>query len=386
MLGNQQLNHDLNPLEYDIFAGLDVDKTSMAVTFSERQQLIRSLRIPAQAECLLGYVRHRFPRQKIAFAYEAGPTGYGLYDRLTAAGYPCLVVAPSMVPTAPGQHVKTNRLDSQKLVMGLRGGQLRSIRVPSLPYRHLRHLTQLRDASVRQAIAAQCRIKALLLFEGIPFPGIGTWSTQTLLELQGLATAPAVRFKLDRLLEQLRFARGQVLQATREIRRFCMEDPELRRCIEYLMTIPGIGQITASQLLARIGDWRRLRHVREMAAFLGLVAREHSTGEQIRRGSITHAGDARLRSKLIQCAWAAVRCDPELREFYGRIHQRHPLNQAARKAIVAVARKMTTRIYAVLHEQRPYRIQHGRVGTQEETWRPRERLDRPKNQAVGCFA
>lgn len=378
MLGKERLNHDFNPSEYDIFAGLDVDKTSMAVTFAERQQMIRSLRIPAQAECLLGYVRRHFPEQKIAFAYEAGPTGYGLYDRLTAAGYPCLVVAPSMVPTAPGQRVKTNRLDSQKLVTGLRGGQLRSIRVPSLPYRQLRHLTQLRDTCVRQVVAAQCRIKALLLFEGTPFPGTGAWSAGTFLQLKRMAAAPAVRFKLDRWLEHLEFAREQVLQTTREMRRFCTEDPELHRCIGYLTTIPGIGQITASQLLARIGDWRQLRHVRELAAFLGLVASERSTGDQIRRGSITRSGDARLRNKMIQCAWAAVRTDPELREFYERIHQRHPLTHAARKAIVAVARKMTTRIYSVLHEQRPYQIRHR---TQGKIMRSRERLECPQNQA-----
>jgi len=86
---------------------------------------------------LLNYVRKHFSEERLAFVYEAGPTGFGLYDELVAAGHPCLVVAPSMVPTAPGARVKTNRLDSRKLSTALRGGELKSIHVPSRKYREL---------------------------------------------------------------------------------------------------------------------------------------------------------------------------------------------------------------------------------------------------------
>jgi len=158
------------PLEYDVFAGLDVDKRSISVTFSTHQGFMRSMRIPYKADHLVNYVRKHFPEQKVAFAYEAGPTGYGLYDELSDQAYSCLVVAPSMIPKAPGQKVKTNRLDSRRLSESLRGGQLKGIHVPSGPYRELRHLTQLRDTCVSQATATKQRIKSLLLFEGIAFP------------------------------------------------------------------------------------------------------------------------------------------------------------------------------------------------------------------------
>src|SRR5687768_17866887 len=123
------------PRDYDIFAGLDVDKKSMAVTFTDHGTMRKSLKLPYNAGHLLNYTRKHFPGQRVAFVYEAGPTGFGLYDELTAANYPCLVVSPSMVPTAPGQRVKTNRLDGNKLSEGLRGGQLRSIHVPAASYR-----------------------------------------------------------------------------------------------------------------------------------------------------------------------------------------------------------------------------------------------------------
>ena len=76
------------PRNYDVFAGLDVDKKSMAVIFTDHQQLMQSLRLPYSAEQLLRYVRKRFPEQRVAFVYEAGPTGFGLYDELVGAGHP----------------------------------------------------------------------------------------------------------------------------------------------------------------------------------------------------------------------------------------------------------------------------------------------------------
>lgn len=105
------------------------------MTFSNYQGFIGSLRIPYNVEHLLNHVRKHFTDQKIAFAYEPGSTGYGLYDGLVAQAYPCLVAAPSMIPKAPGQRVKTNRLDSRNLSENLRGGQLKSIHVPSAVYR-----------------------------------------------------------------------------------------------------------------------------------------------------------------------------------------------------------------------------------------------------------
>lgn len=356
MLGSQGTPR-VNAREYDRFIGLDVDKTSMAVMVIDHADTAHHVSMPAQAEPVVAYVRRHFPQQRVAFAYEAGPTGYRLYDALTAAGYPCLVVAPSMVPRAPGQRVKTNRLDAQQLAFGLRGGQLRSIVIPTMPYRHLRHLTQLRDTAVQQARAAKCRLKALLLYEGLAFPSApasSQWSQRVLAALQQLPCAAPVRFKLDRLLEQLAFGTAQAVQISREIRRFCQAEPELAQQMHYLLTVPGLGWSTASQLLARIGDWRQLRSGRQLAAFLGVVASEHSTGASVRRGAITRVGDARLRNKLLQCAWVAIRTDPELRAFYQRIAARHPQEQGARKAIVAVTRKLTTRIAAVLIEQRPY--------------------------------
>jgi transposase len=324
-------------------------------------------------EHLLTYVHKHFPAQQVAFAYEAGPTGYGLYDGLVAHAYPCVIAAPSMIPKAPGQRVKTNRLDSRSLSENLRGGQLKSIHVPSTVYRELRHLTQLRDTFVGEMVAMKLRIKSLLLFEGLAFPPApagSQWSLRVKKQLRALPCSVTVRFKLAQLLDSLEFAEKQGLKTTKEIRRFCQTDPELSQCLKYVMTVSGIGWIVASQLLARIGDWRELKNVRQLAGFLGLVPTEHSTGERTERGSITHTGDGRLRSKLIQAAWSAIRQDGELREFFRSVASTHPRHLAARVAIVAVARKLSGRISVVLMHQRPYVVRekvHSAPLTQEET-------------------
>src|SRR5947208_7664221 len=361
------------PRDYDLFSGLDVDKRSISVTFTDHHGFLKSLRMPYSVEHLLNHVRKHFPNQKVAFAYEAGPTGYGLYDGIVVQGYPCLIAAPSMIPKAPGQRVKTNRLDSRSLSENLRGGQLKSIHVPSPLYRELRHFTQLRDVLVSELVGMKQRIKSLLLFEGIEFPPAppgSQWSSRVKNKLRKLPCSGTVRFKLDQLLDSLEFNEKQLLKTIREIRRFCQNDPELSQCIKYMMSVSGIGWIVASQLLARIGDWRELRNIRQLGGFLGLVPTEHSTGERTDRGSITRTGDERLRSKMIQASWSAIRKDAELREFFRLICHRHPRREGPRVAIVAVARKLSVRISVVLMQQRPYVVRekvHSAPLTQEET-------------------
>ena len=369
--------------DYDVFIGLDVDKRKMAITCTDHGTMRRSLSMPNNAAQLLNYTHKHFPGQRLAFVYEAGPTGFGLHDELTAAHHPCLVVSPSMVPRAPRKRVKTNRLDSKKLSEGLRGGQLRGIHVPPQIYRELRHLVQLRDTQVGQLKATKCRIKSLLLYEGLPFPAANEkWSARALRALATIPCNATVRFKLDQLIDTLQFHFEAAALVQKEIRRFCNQEPGLKQAISLLTTLPGMGTITATHAVARLGDWHQIKDVRQIAGFLGLASSEHSTGEKENRGEITRIGDQRLRNKLVQCAWTAIRKDPELRAFYRHIYEQRSKKVAARIAIVAVARKLTTRMYAVLKQQRPFIIRaDSSIAplTAEETAGLRERLDTAQN-------
>ena len=349
----------IHPSDYDLFVGMDVDKRNIAITTRDHLDLGRSLKMSYDVDLLLSYIRNRHAGKRVAFVYEAGPTGFGLHDAVVAGGHTCLVVAPQAVPTARGKRVRTNRLDSIRLAGQLRGGQLVGIRVPSGRYRELRELTALRNSQIDGIRSTKCRIKALLLRNSIEFPvapASGQWSKRVLEELRALSCTGAVRFKLDSLLDELAWQRINVLKTQIALRKMLEMDSELAESIRYAMSISGIGWITASHSLARVGDWRNLGRSAEMSSFVGLVPCENSTGDGANRGSITKNGDKRLRSMLIQAAWAAIRKDPELREFYDRIYKSHPRNVAARVAIVAVARKLAVRICCVLRERREYQI------------------------------
>jgi len=349
------------PREYDVFTGMDVDKKSIAITFINHEGERRSLKIPYNTEQLIRYINKHYSGQRVAFAYEAGPTGFSLYDEITEKGYFCLVASPSSIPTAPGNRVKTNRLDSKKIAENLRGGQLKGIHIPDQSYRDLRQLTQMRDTYVKQLVATKLRIKSLLLYAGIPFPETSSnsqWTSSVIKELQDLKCSGGTRIKLDQLILSLKFFTQNIVDLTKAIRKFCDSDDEIKQNIEYIKSIPGIGYITASQLLARIGDWRKLERADQLGSFLGLVPREKSTGDDINKGSITKTGNGRLRSKLIQCAWSNIRRDSELKDFYDRMYVRHYGKFASKKAIVAVARKLTMRVYAVLTQQRKYEISY----------------------------
>ena len=347
----------IEPLDYDVFVGMDVDKRSIVLRQVDHWGQEKSVTMPHQAGCLLGYVRKHLEGRRIVFAYEAGPTGFGLHDSIVQAGHPCLVVMPSAVPTPRGKRVRTNRLDARKLALQLRGGSLEGIRVPSEDYRLLREYVQLRKLHSNEAARCKQRIKALFLRHGMVFPGPtpgGYCSQQLMRQLRQYPCAPALQFKIGSLLTSLEFARLQAAETQAQMRRFVQAVPEIDESVRYAMSLPGVGWIVATYAVARIGDWRLLEDSKQTASFFGLTQRENSTGEQADRGPITKAGDPVMRSLLIEGAWTAIRKDTELRSFYERVKANHARDKGARIAIVAVARKLACRLHCVLKERREY--------------------------------
>ena len=339
--------------DYDIFCGIDTSKRKLDSVFVDWHDRVKRVSMPNNGEMLLAYVKRSYWGKRVVFVYEAGPTGCGLYDFLVAAGMRCLITPPSMVPTAPGARVKTNRLDAYNLAMELRGGRLEGINVPSEKYRDLRHLVQLRDVGVREVGRWQRRIKSLLLLEGIEFPGT-RWSRQSIEQLKELSCREVVKYKITKLLERMEEAIEQLRAVETELQKYYRADEELNRCTEYLMSIGGVGWKTATHFLARVGDWRQLGTCKETCGFLGLGTSEFSTGDRVVRGGITAVGDRRLRAKLIQIAWVAIHKDAELKATFDRIYGNNPSQYAKKKAIVAVARKLVARMHAVLRDQRFY--------------------------------
>lgn len=347
----------INPSNYDVFVGIDVDQRSYAVTYFNHSWQGRSFKMPASSKDLLQYFQKNLLKERLIFAYEAGPTGYELHDYLTSQNQTCIVIHPASLESAANDHVKTNRLDSRKIAEQLKAGKLGSIRVPIGPYRILRHFTQLRAQYAEQLKRAKQRIRALLLLEHIEVP---THTRQQLFtakfrpSLRNLTLSPILRFKLDILLDDLDHARKRLVAVLRELKAFSEQDPTIQQNLKYLQSIPGFGFIVSTYVLSRIGDPVHLRNVRELGAFCGIVPKEYSTGETVRRGSITRCGDPNFRRLLVEAAWVAITKDADLRNFYWRLRTKINKPHGIRIAIVAVARKLTHRVYSVLKEQREY--------------------------------
>ncbi len=349
------LNH--LPSNYDIFIGLDVDKKSFVFTVKDAYNMNISKKIPSNPEDFYNYITKNFNNKKIICGYEAGPTGFHLYDYLKEKNIKCVVIPPASIPKASSERVKNNRIDSEKIGDTLMSKRLKSIRVPEGIYRELRHLTTIRENYAYARKAAKQRIKALLLYTNLHNTIRDTennWSSKYIKELKNLECTSAVRNRLNMLLDDLEYARKKILSTHKMLKSFCNDDPEINKHMSYLRSIPGIGFVVAITLLGKIGDPAKLQDQRELAAFMGIVPRESSTGDDINKGSITHLGSKTMRFMLIEAAWVAIRKDTQLNQFYQRIKNRNNPKIASKIAITAVARKLTQIIYRVLKDQRNY--------------------------------
>lgn len=346
-----------SPKQYDTFFGIDVDKNSFSFTVGDHNSMTRSKKVPSDPEHFYNYIRNNYGHNKVLCAYEAGPTGFHLHDYLTEKEIPCFVVAPNSIPKASNDRVKNNRIDSKKIMEHLKSGKLKPIRVPQGAYRELRHLISTRETYASSQKVTKQRIKGLLLYANL-YSSIkdtySRWSNNYIEQLKQIECTDAVRNRLNMLLTDLEYARKQTLSIHGIIRNFCENNKDINQYIHYLRSIPGIGFIIATSLLGRIGDPKNLQNVRELAAFIGLVPTERSTGDTINKGNITQLGNQTLRFLLVEAAWVAIRHNIELEQFYHRIKSRHHPQYAAKKAIVAVARKLTQMIYCVLKEQRMF--------------------------------
>jgi hypothetical protein len=132
-----------------VFVGLDVSKATLAVSVADdgRDGEVRDWgtisTAPTSVEKFLKKLAARFDRVEIC--YEAGPTGYGLYRQITAFGFTCYVVAPSLIPVRPGERIKTDRRDAERLARLLRAGELTPIWVPDETHEAMRGMTKVAE-------------------------------------------------------------------------------------------------------------------------------------------------------------------------------------------------------------------------------------------------
>ena len=242
--------------------------------------------------------------RRLTFCYEAGLTGYDLYRMIKHLGHDCIVAAPSLIPKKPGDRVKTNRRDALSLVKLLRAGELTAVWVPDARHEAMRDLTRAREAAVEDLRGKRQQVMSLLLRLGRRYPGKRTWSKAYMSWLLGQKIEhPEQRIVFEEMLLAVRQARERIARVEEAIRA-AVPDWSLAKVVTALMAMRGLDLVSASAFLAEIGDLSRFQTPRELMGYLGLVSSEHSTGDRVRRGGITKAGNRRARRILVECSWS----------------------------------------------------------------------------------
>jgi transposase len=290
-----------------VFVGLDTSKLKISVAVAEdgRQGEIRFLgeidNTPEAVRRLVSKLsgKHR----ELLFCYEAGPTGYGLHRQISALGHECAVIAPSLIPKRPGERVKTNRRDALTLARLHRAGELTAIWVPDPGHEAVRELVRAREAAMEDLREKRQHLQSFLLRHGRTFSGRKPWTRAHARWLSELTFEhPAQYLVLREYRQAVEDAEARLDRLTQHVAEV-VATWSMAPVVEAYQALRGVALLTAVTFVAEIGDVRRFESPRQLMAYLGLVPCENSTGERVRRGSITKAGNTRVRRVLIEGAW-----------------------------------------------------------------------------------
>ena len=289
------------------FVGLDAHKNSISVAIlpAGRGRVVewQVANEPAAVRRLARKLEREAPGE-VRCCYEAGPCGYALPRQLQAAGVICEVVAPSLIPVKPGERIKTDRRDAIKLAELLRAGLLTEVHAPTEDEEAVRDLCRCREDAREDLTRVRHRMSKFLLRRARIYSLTRkAWGKLHRQWLRGL--------KFERAADQAIF--DDYLLALEQLEeRLCTLEARLdavarqepyREPVAWLRCFRGINTTTALSLVAELHDFRRFTSAPALMAYLGLVPREHSSGEGRRQGAITKTGNRHVRRLLVETAW-----------------------------------------------------------------------------------
>ena len=294
-------------IDHAAYVGLDVHKSTIAVAVAPAGResptyLGEFANQPKVISKLADKLARRYDGEVIQFCYEAGPCGYEVYRQLKGLGFDCAVVAPSRIPKAPGERIKTDRRDACKLARLLRSGELTPVWVPDEEQEAMRDLVRARADFKTAERKARQQLGAFLLRHG------RHWSKSRW--TQGhYAWLDKQRFDQDwqewafrEYLDAVRAASDKVAAVMGQLER-ALPDWSMEPVVRSLIALRGVDTLTAMTLLAELGDVSRFDKPGQLMAYLGLVPSEHSSGSRRRQGGITRTGNGQARRALVESAW-----------------------------------------------------------------------------------
>lgn len=354
------------------FIGLDVHKDSISAAVAEGGTFAPSRdlgRIAHDVPRLLKLLKRVGEPEELQVAYEAGPTGYGLCRALRTQGIDCIVAAPSKTPLPRGVRIKTDRLDARVLAESLRCNRLKAIDVPGVEAEGLRDFVRLREDALWALQKSRQQLRGFLLRHGRVYTGKSSWTDAHISWIRAQRFGlEAQRSVLEQYLAEAIRQKEWLDQLTERLVELIGSTPQ-SRLYTYLQALRGVHTICSGTIVAEIGDLRRFEKASQFMSYLGLTPSIHASGDHVRRGRITKAGNAHVRRVLIEAAWSAryrparsaqmqlrlARVPVEIQDIAWkaqvRLHQRYlrmlKRGKTQQQTIVAIARELAGFVWAI---------------------------------------
>jgi transposase len=335
------------------YTGIDVHKKSWTVTVRTLNLEVKHFTQEPDAQRLSDHLHQLYPGGTFLSAYEAGFCGTSIHRALCKAGISNIIIHPADLPqTDKLKNNKTDLHDSRAIARYLQTGLLSGIHVMPPDQQERRALFRCREVKVRDVTRCNNRLRGFLNFFGIQVPeafsqkkhisqNFLSWlSNLELLTPHGTAT-------LNQYIEELIYQRRQLLLITRKLKEAVMQ--HYKESFASLLSVPGIGTITAMGILTETGDLGRFGDPDDFASYLGLMPSERSSGDHIHYTGMQPRCNRHLRPLLIEAAWVAIRRCPVFLAYF----KKHA-GKDSKKAIVKVARKLALTAKAVALKKTVY--------------------------------
>jgi transposase len=350
---NTNLQNSIEFTEQKFYIGMDVHKKSWAITIRSMGLQIARFTQPPSPEALATHLKRNYPGGIYYSAYEAGFCGTGIHEELCKLGIHNIIVHAADIPTTDKQKKnKTDVRDSRCIAENLEKNNVRGIHVLTREQQELRSMFRLRESKVIDVTRANNRLKGYLAYFGIQLPAelvkserLGRKALDWLSNLELAVEAGSLSLKYH--TDELSYQRKQLLDITKQLRKQIQLTHQ--KTYECLLTIPGIGPITAMGLLAEIGDFNRFTDPDQYCSYLGLLPWDDASGENIKTKGMQPRCNTHLRPLIIEASWAAVKNDRNLFAYYSK----HAVKNS-KKAIVKVARKLALIAKGVAQKQQHY--------------------------------
>jgi transposase len=290
-------------------------------------------------------------RPKARILLEASTESEWIAGCLEELGHEVIVADPNYAPmyAQRSRRIKTDRRDARALAEACRLGAYRPAHRASPAQRDVRARLGIRELLVRTRTRWIVHIRSLLRRDGLRLaPGR---AENFVARVNDLSLSSQLASQIAPVLELLAPLNTQIAVLDTEVAARASEDERTRG----LMTAPGVGPVTAVAFVATVDRVTRFRSAHQLESYLGLVPREWSSSETQRKGSITKAGNTRMRWLLVEAAWCILRRKkkPEtthLREWADRI----ALRRGSHVAAVALARRLAGILYAMWRDGSEY--------------------------------